>query len=455
MAAGVGFWAGRRSAAVLEPGVLTTQVNTIADGWETGNVPTTGRVVNIIVSGTQAASPAAKPSTRYDGETLPLTDKPSTWQKAINWFKRTFLRTTMSAGTTAQPLKSLEDMANTAAWTYSGETASDDEVTREVMKAVTKANNSGAAVNIITQGPAAAPVLKAIKCLEGTAQVAKLVALDTNIPTLRTINPAYFAGFKRPANLTEWVNIWRDVLPPHAMTIELFSRKYNGARFAADELLPEAGLPPLNTPAAWASAAELAVYGFVRILARPVVVIEEFLDSLAQAARARAGSGYGKIERFQGREYLVEEAKNKAEEKTIDVTTKGLINKARQIQVPDVPKPSPLNAARPKIEVKKAAAPAPKPAADSGPGNASNCATGICSWYDAMAYCSGRLPTVAELTALYKAKCADGKGGDACNQTYWSSEAVENAPSFARYVSFKTGKMNYLSRIANGTVLCK
>ena len=131
---------------------------------------------------------------------------------------------------------------------------------------------------------------------------------------------------------------------------------------------------------------------------------------------------------------------------------------ARQIKVPDVPTPRPVNAGRPKAEVKKAEPRATDAATltdNSGPGNASNCATGICSWYDAVAYCGGRLPTVADLMKIYKAKCADGKGGDACNQSYWSSEDVENAPSFARYVSFKTGKMNYLNRVANGSVLCK
>ncbi len=178
---------------------------------------------------------------------------------------------------------------------------------------------------------------------------------------------------------------------------------------------------------------------------------------MAQAARARADSGYGKLERFQGAEYLVQEAKTKAEEKRLDVTTKGLIDMARQIKVPDVPTPRPVNGGRLKVEVKKAEPPAAlaKPADNTGSGNTSNCATGICNWADAMAYCGGRLPTVAELMKIYKAECANGKGGDACNQAYWSSEDVENAPSFAKHVSFKDGKMNYSSRIANGAVLCK
>ena len=270
VAAGVGFWAGRKSAAVVEPGILTTQVTTIADGWETRKVPTTGRVVNIIVSGTEAGSPSVKHSGRDNsGETLPLPDKPSIWTKMSNWFKRTFLRTTMSAGEPGRLPRSLGNMENTAAWTYNDKTASEDEVAREVMNAVTKANDSGAKVNVITQGPAAAPVLKAIKRLETAAQngknitVDKLLSLDMNTQTLRTIDPAYFAGFKRPDNLTEWVNIWRDVLPPHGMTIELFSRKYNGARFAADELFPETGLQLTNSPETWVSAAEQAVCGFV------------------------------------------------------------------------------------------------------------------------------------------------------------------------------------------------
>ena len=80
VAAGLGFWAGRRSAAVVEPGILTAQVNTLADGWEARNVPATDRVVNIVVSGAEAGSPAVKPSARYTGgETILLADKPSIW----------------------------------------------------------------------------------------------------------------------------------------------------------------------------------------------------------------------------------------------------------------------------------------------------------------------------------------------------------------------------------------
>ena len=70
-------------------------------------------------------------------------------------------------------------------------------------------------------------------------------------------------------------------------------------------------------------------------------------------------------------------------------------------------------------------------------GNASNCNKGYCNWYDAMAYCGGRLPTVAQLQAAYKAECAGVRTGPTCNKWYWSSE--ESGASDARYVNFTNG----------------
>ena len=82
---------------------------------------------------------------------------------------------------------------------------------------------------------------------------------------------------------------------------------------------------------------------------------------------------------------------------------------------------------RPLYPVEKPA-PQPEPA---GPvkGDPANCiprdkndSRRFCNWYDALAYCEGRLPTVIELQERNLAECPAGKRGGPCGGRHWSSE---------------------------------
>jgi len=77
-----------------------------------------------------------------------------------------------------------------------------------------------------------------------------------------------------------------------------------------------------------------------------------------------------------------------------------------------------------------------------------------CNWYDAKAYCGGRLPAVAKLKWWYKAECGGGKKNPGCAYWFWSSEkgskyyeATDDSDEGAtdeynaRYVSFESGQM--------------
>ena len=46
----------------------------------------------------------------------------------------------------------------------------------------------------------------------------------------------------------------------------------------------------------------------------------------------------------------------------------------------------------------------------------------FCNWYDALAYCGGRLPTVIQLQERNMAECPSGEHGGVCGRRYWSSE---------------------------------
>lgn len=70
-------------------------------------------------------------------------------------------------------------------------------------------------------------------------------------------------------------------------------------------------------------------------------------------------------------------------------------------------------------------------------GNGRNC-TGSpyprCTWYDAMAYCGGGLPNVAQLQNLYRSECTGGRKMPSCDYWFWSSEST--SASDARHVRF-------------------
>ncbi|KAF0151139.1 MAG: hypothetical protein FD189_2587, partial [Elusimicrobia bacterium] len=91
-------------------------------------------------------------------------------------------------------------------------------------------------------------------------------------------------------------------------------------------------------------------------------------------------------------------------------------------------------------------------------GNAANCKPSrqggppYCDWYDAMAYCGGRLPTVAQLQAAYKSECTGGRKADTCTGWYWSSE--ESGASDARLVNFSYGTVNVGRKYNVNVVRC-
>ncbi|MBI4803337.1 MAG: DUF1566 domain-containing protein [Elusimicrobia bacterium] len=407
-----GFWLAHKSRAALEPGILTAQINNLAAGWEAENMPASDRVVNIIISDAQTGS-LDKPDKRdsggevsgsqtlSDSETLPLADKPPVLKNARVWLKRTFLRKTVSAGANGSLAESL-GVTDAVAWTHRGfETASEGEMARELMKAVIKADDAGAEVNIITQGISAAPALQAVRKLKGEARkgriiaVNKLLALDMNKPTLQKLNPAYFGKFGRPGNLKELVNIWRSPSPPHRVMIELFSQSHKGTWFYADELFPETGLRLINQPEPKATAAERDMLKFVKALVKQNTIIEEVMDNLAEAAKARA------------------------EQKKAALASIARAAGADKKEMDDEPEPPDSMA-----EVK------------SGRLKEEMTQVTTCNWHDALKYCKekGGLPTVNELKEMREAECTGAKRADTCNKVYWSSEGIN--VNIARVVSF-------------------
>ncbi|HAH08398.1 MAG TPA: hypothetical protein DCM05_18040 [Elusimicrobia bacterium] len=116
------------------------------------------------------------------------------------------------------------------AWTL-GQDRLGEEAVRELSAALISAAEAGVRVDVLAQGRAAAPVLKAVAGLSGKARVHRLVALGMNLDHLKAADPAFFRGFSRPENLEEWAGLWADGKhPPH---VELFFKGRSAIRYPA------------------------------------------------------------------------------------------------------------------------------------------------------------------------------------------------------------------------------
>lgn len=87
-------------------------------------------------------------------------------------------------------------------------------------------------------------------------------------------------------------------------------------------------------------------------------------------------------------------------------------------------------------------------------GDASDCKDGTCNWYDAMAYCDGKLLTINELRSLYQDECTEGNHSDTCRNWYWSSDG-RGASTIAAGVSFNDGGVGGYGKGGQHSVRCQ
>ncbi|MBI3552552.1 MAG: hypothetical protein HY077_08530 [Elusimicrobia bacterium] len=267
-----GFWrvaSVENSDAALE---LSAKVEALAADWAAKNLPMQTRTVVLVIS-----------DGAVDADVLSLGADPTTWDRLKVWLGRAYGPRRRAGSVDSRFVKAYSADANTIAWTHEGyATASQKQMTRDITRAILKAHDAGAELDIVAQGLAAAPVLMAIKGVEGQVRggervgVNKLVAIGMSRDELAKIDPAFFTGFGRPSNLLEWSNVWQD--PARKTTIEFFGGSQNGTVYAAEDLYP-----------GWTGATADAA-GAARELAAPGAVMERILGQRAQAAQARIAS---------------------------------------------------------------------------------------------------------------------------------------------------------------------
>ncbi|MCX5797563.1 MAG: hypothetical protein NTY77_18900 [Elusimicrobia bacterium] len=234
----LGFWRVHVARTVVETGVLSGKVDALVAAWNSKGVAETNRAVDIIIS--DAAS---------GPDVFALIGEPSSWERFGDWIQRAFFRTRMASREDSQLVKSCSDDLSAVTWTHEGfATVSEKEMTEEVMRAVVKAHDAGAEINIVAQGVSAPPVLTALKKLEGTERAGvkvganKVVLVGWNQPRLKRIPALAAYDFTQLGNIIELANIW---VPKEEFVkttkMQIFSRNGASAEYDVEKLWPQIG----------------------------------------------------------------------------------------------------------------------------------------------------------------------------------------------------------------------
>jgi len=187
-----------------ELGVLTGGVDALSSRWQADRVPALGRVVSLIISDADSGAdpfvPAAEPGS------LDLTRA---------WFSRSIVGGGPVAVSPTPFAAAFMVDPNVVAWTHAGFSAvSEEAMLREVMKAMVKAHDAGAEVDIVAQGASAGPVLAALKRLQGVERggvkvgASKVLVVGQDPLRLRRIADIASYDFTQPGNVIELANIW-------------------------------------------------------------------------------------------------------------------------------------------------------------------------------------------------------------------------------------------------------
>lgn len=256
------------SQTAAELGALGVQVDGLVALWESKGVPEKDRVLDIVISDADSG-PAVF---AFNPGVLSALDQPAAW------FNRTFLRTSLSAQEDTPFAKAFADDPAAVTWTHEGfATVSEDEMIEEIMKAVMKAHETGAGVNVVAQGVSAGPVLKALRRLEGTKVGAnKVVLVGWNRQRLKLIPSIADYDFSQPGNVTELVSIWRSKETFDQTTeVQLLGGDRDGAEYDADKLWPRFSQDSPAADLAW----------LVKTLVRPESAMARIIAQQEQALR--------------------------------------------------------------------------------------------------------------------------------------------------------------------------
>lgn len=290
------FWRAGVSRAALRNGPLGAKVDALVADWNANNIPPESRKVTLVISDTemddivgklyaQGSAGGGVAEVNLTGDTLPTGGEPSVFGKMFDWTRRTFFRGGLAAPETAFA-GSFATVPGVLTWCHNGfSEVGEDEMARELMKAILKANDAGAEINIVTHGVSAVAAYKAVSSLKdvvrngGAVEINRLVSVEMNKATLKKLDPAYFKNFGRPKNIREWLNVWTTSSRTQPVMIELYTPTVNGIRFPGRDIFPMLGI-----------TGEITAKDFTHLikeLIKTTVTLERLLGYWSEVAKAK------------------------------------------------------------------------------------------------------------------------------------------------------------------------
>lgn len=216
---GLSLWRAK-TLVERELGILTPQVDAMASEWEAKKVPLGGRVVTFLLSDARAA---------FD----PFLLKREEPADARDWIRANLIGGDPVSRTETALVRAFSDSTQLVAWTHDGFTkVSREAMTRELAKAVIKAHDAGAEINIVALGSDAGPVLEAMKRLRGQERGGQKVGAS------KVILLGGGTSRERPDNVLELAQVWTTREIGSTILIRVLGGKRDGETLNLEELWP-------------------------------------------------------------------------------------------------------------------------------------------------------------------------------------------------------------------------
>ncbi|MBI4677871.1 MAG: group II intron reverse transcriptase domain-containing protein [Elusimicrobia bacterium] len=185
-------------------GVLTGQVDDKVADWEARRVPASQRAITFVLSDARSGQdPFVEPP------------DPTQWQRTMEWLGHSVFAGKPAETSLTVFAESFQGEQSAVTWVHDGfSKVSEEGMEKEISKAIVKAHDAGAEINIAAQDASGVTVLKALKKLEGVERggvkvgANKVILAGTSWPKLKTIPSLSAYDFSKPGNIIELANIW-------------------------------------------------------------------------------------------------------------------------------------------------------------------------------------------------------------------------------------------------------
>lgn len=239
LAAGGGTFIRSQALSTRDVAVLTPQIGALAADWEAKKTPENGRSVTFLITDVGAAFNPFDAAAADAGSPDAISD----------WVGRSLIGGDAAVEADTPLIRAFADSRQAARWIHKRYSAVGEKaMSREVEKAILRAHDAGAEINIVAQGADAAPVLSALRRLQGVERGGQKVGANKVI--LLGVNAGSFkrgrvlAGFDpaKVANVLELAAVSASKERPDSIQMDLYGGKRAGTSVRLEAVWPAVGV---------------------------------------------------------------------------------------------------------------------------------------------------------------------------------------------------------------------